>query len=406
MRTASAFFLFLLSLMASANVLAQAPTPSGAPLCGEVEKRTKFDAAQVTRDVAAYDSDNDQSMMEVEYRSYLLACDRSVRSKKDNTEKEKEVETILFDLVTSRDGLDCVDTPTRCAFGKRPLHVVQAFSVGRDGDLFVAFKPKVTEIVPSIGIGRSVLDATSPLSSDPVAKVPFLVSYKRDYAKKEEAGLLLGKITYGPWFWGEEERWDGNVSATLDVNTGKKREESTVAFGATSTYTRAFGGNGFSFSITPEYGTDGNGDRDVVTLRTQLAVMGEDFLGAGQWKRLGRGDYSWDPSLTFYCGEVRDDGGNTALAKIAQQGSYCRAQPGIQMRWRADRMAEYAFGMRLAYSQTYDLQDDWDRGYGELEATLGIKESPLQLILLYRKGRKAPAFEDERALIFGIGIQL
>ena len=76
------------------------------------------------------------------------------------------------------------------------------------------------------------------------------------------------------------------------------------------------------------------------------------------------------------------------------------------MRWRADRLARYAFGIRLAYSQTYDLQDDWDRGYGEFETTLGIKESPLQLILLYRKGRKAPVFEDERALIFGIGIQL
>lgn len=405
MRIASTVLLLLL-LMGSANARAQAPASTGAPLCGEVEKRTSFDAAQVTRDVAAYDTDNDQSMTETEYRNYLLACDRSVRSKKDDAEKEKEVQTILFDLVTSRDGLGCVDTATHCAFGTRPRHVVQAFSVARDGDLFVAFKPKVTEIVPSIGIGRSVLDATSPLSSDPVAKVPFLVSYKRDYAKREEAGLLLGKITYGPWFWGEKERWDGNVSATLDVNTGKKREESTVAFGATATYTRAFGKNGFSLSFTPEYGTDGNGDRDVVTLRTQLAVVGEDFLAAGQWKPLGRGDYSWDPNLTFYCGEVRDDGGNAALAKIARQGSYCRAQPGIQMRWRANRLARYAFGMRLAYSQTYDLQDDWDRGYGELEATLGIKESPLQLILLYRKGRKAPTFEDERALIFGIGIQL
>ena len=73
---------------------------------------------------------------------------------------------------------------------------------------------------------------------------------------------------------------------------------------------------------------------------------------------------------------MRDDGGNAALAKIALEGSYCRAQPGLKMRWRTNRLAKYAFGLRLGYSQTYDLQDDWDRGYGEFEATLGVKESP------------------------------
>ena len=103
---------------------------------------------------------------------------------------------------------------------------------------------------------------------------------------------------------------------------------------------------------------------------------------------------------------MRDDGGNAALAKIALEGSYCRAQPGLKMRWRTNRLAKYAFGLRLGYSQTYDLQDDWDRGYGEFEATLGVKESSLQLIMLYRKGRKAPAFDDEDALILGVGIQL
>lgn len=405
MRTANKILLSL-SLSTGCPAWAQTQaTPQPSP-CGSVEKRTKFDAAQVIHDVAAHDVDNDQFMTEAEYRNYLLACDRAVRSKVSEPDKAREIQTVLFDIVTNRDGLGCVDEPDRCAFGRRPLHVVQAFSVARDGDLFVPFKPKPKEVEPAISVARSMLDAASPLSSDPVAKVPFLISYKRDYAKREDAGLLLGKISYGPWFWGNKDQWDGGVSATLDVNTGKKREESTVAFGATATYTRSRNGNGIVVSVTPEYGTDGDGDRDVVTLRTQLSVQGKKFLSAGQWKPLGIGYYVWDPSLTLYCGEVRDDGGNTALAKIAQQGSYCRAQPGIQARWRTDRLAQYAFGLRFAYNQTYDFQDEWDRGYGELEASIGVKESPLQLIMLYRKGRKAPTFDQERTLIFGIGVQL
>ena len=76
----------------------------------------------------------------------------------------------------------------------------------------------------------------------------------------------------------------GRRSPRAERYTGKKREESTVALGATATYTHAFtDSSGFVVSITPEYGTNGNGDRDVVTLHAQLGIFGGRFLDAGQW---------------------------------------------------------------------------------------------------------------------------
>lgn len=374
------------------------------PVCVDIEKRAEFEPSLVIQDVADVDSDPVGKISEEEFRKYLLACDSKVRKQADPSKQLLAISDALHEAITHSDD-QC--RSAKCEFGQRPRGLIQAYAVARARLSFKAPEPqKPDEVAPKFTVGRSILDLVSPLSKNAVAKGPFLVSFKRDYAKREDSGLLLGKLSYGPWFFGDDDGWDVNVSAGFDVNTGKDPEESSITFSGVANYHKDLDKGALVLSVSPEYGTDGNGDRDVVSIKAQLGLFGERFSGAGQWKDLGNGHFSWDPSITAYCGDVRDDGGNANLEKIRQQGSYCRVQPAIEARWRTERFAQYALGLRAGYGQTYDLRHDWDRGFGEIEATLGVKDSPLQMILLYRKGRKAPTFEEERALILGVGIQL
>lgn len=402
----SADRLYLLCALAWAALLGTPTVAAAAPtVCNGVKDRPEFEAAQVLRDVAAFDSDGNDVMSAGELEAYLRACDLAVLAAAED-KRAALLADVLQEAAASARGGRCGDTGASCPFDQVPLYAAQAYAVGRAGDLYVAPKPPTPDTVsPTWTLGRSVTDGANPIARGAVGRGPFVLAYQNNYETDEESGLLLGKATYGPWFFGADDQWDAAVSANFDVDTGGEPEDSAIGFAATATYSQELAGGeaALLYSIAPEYGTDGNGDRDVVSIRAQVSGFGSRFGGAGQWRDLAGGYFTWTPTVAAYCGEVRDAGGSAALEAIEASGSYCRAQVATEWGWQRELRSGNLFTLRLSHGHTLDLEESWDRGYGSFEATWSAKDSPWHLVLLYRKGRREPDFKDIESLTFGIG---
>lgn len=389
-----------LALLGAPAVAAEPPT-----VCKDVKNRPKFNASQVVRDVAAFDADRNERITAAEFEGYLRACDLAVLVAGED-QREALLADVIQEAATIAHGQPCGEAGVGCPFNDVPLYTAQAYAVARAGDLYVPPKPPTRETVsPGWSLGRSVADSVNPITRGPVGRGPFIIAYQNNYETDEDFGLLLGKATYGPWFFGADDQWDAAVSANFDVNTGGEPEDSAVGFAVSATYTQELAGGdaGLLYTFSPEYGTDGNGDRDVVSLRAQVSGFGSLMGGAGQWRDFGGGQFTWTPTVAAYCGEVRDDGGSAALAAIKASGSYCRGQLATEWGWQRELRSGNLLTLRLSHGHTFDLQESWDRGYGSFEATWSTADSPWHLVLLYRKGRREPDFKDIESLTFGIG---
>jgi hypothetical protein len=408
----------LLWCLAATEAIAQA---APANPCLDLKARTEHDRRRIDADVEAFDSDRNNVIDAEEYRNYLLACDRGIASLQNQGAREERIAERFEEIVHAYRKNDSIKTreqvPGVPELESAPIAVVQNYA--NQIDLLHPYK--TTPIVadgPGFTFARQVLDTRNPFAKDPAAIAPFLIAYRNDRRAGKESGVVLGVIGYGPWEWGENMQWQSSVAANFDVDTALDPEKSTISIGPEVRYyglvEKADAGNydGYTLLLAPTYQTDGNGDRDVLSLKVEVGFAGERFGRANQWLQFGGGDgafrrdkgaFRWSPTIKLICGDVRDDGGNASLAEIRADGSYCRAHHAAQLVWVAAADGKVDWQARMAYEGAHDLRRHWNRNYAELELSVARKLSPVRFVILYRRGRPAPAFDQKDELLVGFG---
>lgn len=416
----------MLALLAPAPLAAQ--TAASNP-CADLAGRTTHAPDVIDRDVEAFDANGDRSIDAAEFREYLLTCDRGIAQLPTPEAREERIFERSYEIVETYPGsVQARESPREGPLLERaPISIVKAYAQTIDRML-----PYSSPQPPSPGsdakpkrvftFARAVLDTRNPFASDPAAIAPLLIAYRRDREADEESGILLGKIGYGPWTWGHDERWRANVAARFDIDTAKDPEASSVAIGPELIFQSqkirsqgpdAYSLTGYWLTLSPRYETDGNGDRDVLSVSADLGLIGgKHLLYANRWLQPGggrfrkdRSAFRWSPGLKLTCGDVRDDGGNPKLAAIRADGSYCRMHHAAEAVWVGPADHKLHWEVRLAYEGVHDMRRDWNRNYAELELSAGVEDSPVRFLLLYRRGRPEPAFEKTDELLLGFGVR-
>lgn len=424
MRSAEMILLIPLFLAVPAFAQTGAANP-----CIDLGERKRHEPDVIDRDVEAFDVDKDRSIDAEEFRNYLLACDQRLAGIKAPQEREDRITDLLNEIVETFPDSVMIreDRPGVPLIERAPISIVKAYAQIIDGHF--DYSPRQAkergddEPKPSFTFGRDVLDARNPFASDPAAVAPFLIAYKHDREAEEESGILLGRVGYGPWTWGRDAQWQAGLGLNLDVDTAKGPEQSSITFAPKIRYTSKllwqrgdednYELTGYWLTFSPQYQTDGNGDRDVVSFSTEFGVAGgRRLLYANRWLQAGGGRFRsdkvafrWSPLLKLKCGDVRDDGGNARLAEMRAEGGYCRAHHALEAVLVGANDHWLDWEVRLTYEGVRDLSEHWNRNYTEFEVSAARKLSPIRFLLLYRRGRPEPTFESTDEFLVGFGIR-
>jgi hypothetical protein len=385
-----------------------APSVAGAT-CEDIEKRAAFSASAVQRDVDTFDLAPKGTLTRQEFEAYLRTCDRALRKLRKDKVQDAEIEAridalIDEDYTTAYPEDACgPNAPDGCDYVQGATFAAQNYAVNREMLLFKA--PNVPIKGRRFGFTRTILDRVDPRSNGPVARVPFIMTYLEDRRSNKGAAIVLGRMTYGPYFGGENEQFAAQAVVDFDVDTTKTKEKTSIGIGYAGSYTGIEAGplDFWTLTVTPRYQTDRAGARDVVSVTGELTGASAKLGNLGQYRRVGNYEFGWFPKLAFSAGDVRDAAGNAPLAAIQTAGSYLRLEPGVEILWVPDRFA-VPLAYRLAYSHVYDPREHWDRGYGETGIYYDIPGIGAQVSLVYRKGRPGPTFEPVDAILLGLGL--
>jgi hypothetical protein len=168
-----------------------------------------------------------------------------------------------------------------------------------------------------------------------------------------------------------------------------------------------------TFGFKPKFSTDRVLDRETWELGLSFSATsptaGAGFITprpvVGDDGRLPALGLLWEPSIELEVGEVRDAAGNEKLEDLQALGTYKRAVPRVKIILFPYRLSER---LRITgeYFYRVDLDESWERSYSELRLDYDlVTDGSLELSIVYRKGRKPPAFEEVKDFLIGIGIR-
>lgn len=359
--------------------------------------------------VAPFDSNSDGVLDKEEIIRLFL----TIRGLPDSTESRKLGADFAADMLSFRcsacttvtidDAVGFLDEKDRKAALERAIAEDKKRRIGWRG----------------LGFGRFVVDTVNPRPTK--FKAPFILSYRHDSEGKDKDQLnVLG----GLQLWKGE--WDFNDESTLtlattpgidfDVVGSKAAAESTITAGIPVFIRWVFDSRAvesITLGLKPKFSTDRAFNREVPELNLSFTFT-SPAIGAGVITpnpviqdngRLPPWGLFWEPAFEVETGEVRDAAGNEKLTALEPIGSYERVVPRIKV-----MIFPYALSERLRFTGEYfyrfDPDENWERPYGEARLDYDlVMDGSLELSVVYRHGRKPPAFEDINDVLVGIGIR-
>lgn len=370
------------------------------------------EGASAAIDIDACDTNGDGLISEPEMAACLLSQDPKLKVMAQDTvapaDKAKlEADELACDAICDQ------PQARRDANGDEAIPIERARSYFRQRLLNTREPRAFPTPWEGFKIGRKINDAPDPRAKKYDAG--FVVSYADDRLAGDDNFVALGDVQW--WqFRGASDSSQISLNSSLDVSTKKHYSESSISLAAGWSKLWSYDTSGgkrllhdLTVGIEPKYITDRDFRRDVVEVGVRVAPSSQ-ILNAGLNTHFGGGStlgavdqyvFYWQPTLSIEAGRVTDSGDNAALEAIRLSGEYARIVPSIsaKLSWPVS----LPLSLNLSYAHRWDEKQDWNRGFGSAGVQYDVTTG-LALTLIYRKGRKPPAFEQVEEILFGVAL--
>lgn len=243
---------------------------------------------------------------------------------------------------------------------------------------------------------------------------PAIFSYMRDEeAEDRDQFTFLGAVQFFsvPWQSGSRNFFNFSPAVEMEILGAKPSNETSITFGSPiiwKTVRRSKVLSSSILSLSPRFGTDRSFDRDVREIALGWTFASEVIRSRFTTLKMANDKpvlaFSWSPTVEVSTGKIEDAGGNEKLEALGVGKSYTRALIGLNMSL-APRQLSQKLVLTIDYALRYDFDESWTRDFLSVGIAGDVtKKGTVQLTIVYRRGRKPPAFEDIDQFLFALGV--